>query len=66
MHNGGYPSLASVLEELLRLSDLARAGRVREADEELARIRITEADVRPLIAFLNALNEDLKPRTSVD
>ncbi|HKG20716.1 MAG TPA: cytochrome c peroxidase [Blastocatellia bacterium] len=66
MHNGGYPSLASVLEELLRLSDLARAGRVREADEELARIRITEADIRPLIAFLNALNEDLKPRASVD
>ncbi|HVF91255.1 MAG TPA: cytochrome c peroxidase [Blastocatellia bacterium] len=66
MHNGGYPSLASVLDELLRQSELARSGRVREADEGLARIRIAEADIRPLIAFLNALNEDLKPRTSVD
>ncbi|HYP27240.1 MAG TPA: cytochrome c peroxidase [Blastocatellia bacterium] len=64
MHNGGYPSLESALAELLRMSSLARSGRAREADEGLAGIRITEADIRPLIAFLNALNEDLKPRLS--
>ncbi len=58
MHNGAYASLESVLKELMRLSSMARSGRVRAADEELARIRISEADLLPLIAFLNALNED--------
>lgn len=60
MHNGAYPSLDAALSELMRLSDLARAGRVREADDGLAKIRISDADIRPLAAFLNALNEDLR------
>ncbi|HKP13377.1 MAG TPA: cytochrome c peroxidase, partial [Blastocatellia bacterium] len=62
MHNGAYPSLESALGELLRLSGLARAGRVREADDELAKIELNESDIRPLVAFLNTLNEDLKAR----
>jgi cytochrome c peroxidase len=60
MHNGAFHSLDSVLNELMRLSDLARAGRVRQADAGLATIKISEADTRPLIAFLNALNESLQ------
>lgn len=59
-HNGTYTSLEETLREMMRLSELARAGRVREADPELARIKLREADLGPLIAFLNALNEDLK------
>ena len=59
-HNGAYSSLEETLRELLRLSELARAGKVRQADPELARIKITEADFGPLTAFLNALNENLK------
>jgi hypothetical protein len=39
---------------------MARAGRVREGDEELAKIRINESHLAPLVAFLNSLNEDLK------
>src|SRR6266536_3623524 len=35
------------------------AGRVREGDEELAKIRIGEAEIAPLVAFLNSLNEVL-------
>jgi len=65
MHNGGYPTLDSAVAELMVMSRLARAGRVREADEGLAGIRISEADIRPLIAFLNSLNEDLKQRISI-
>jgi hypothetical protein len=43
------------------LSELARAGKVRQADEQLARINISEADIAPLVAFLRTLNEELKP-----
>jgi cytochrome c peroxidase len=61
MHTGGFSTVESALAELMRLSELARAGKVREGDEELARIRITAADASSLIAFLKTLNEGLKP-----
>jgi cytochrome c peroxidase len=61
-HNGSIPTLEETLGEIIRLSDMARAGRVREGDEELAKIRIGPAEVSPLVAFLNSLNEDLKRR----
>ena len=60
MHTGGFPTIESALGELMRSSEKARAGEVREADEELAKIKISEADVEPLKAFLQTLNEDLK------
>ncbi|MBI1766177.1 MAG: hypothetical protein HYR56_32640 [Acidobacteria bacterium] len=59
-HNGAYTSLEETLREIMRLSELARAGQVRQADPALARIKISAADLGPLIAFLNTLNEDLK------
>jgi len=62
MHNGLLPSLESALTELVTLSRLARSGRVRQADDELALITIGDGDIRPLVSFLNALNEDLKAR----
>jgi cytochrome c peroxidase len=61
MHTGTFTTLESALMELARLSEMARAGQVREADEELARIKITESDIDPLVAFLKTLNDDLKP-----
>jgi cytochrome c peroxidase len=61
MHTGGFTTLESAIAEIMRLSELARAGKVREADDQLARIIITEADVAPLVAFLRTLNEELKP-----
>ncbi|MGE0883531.1 MAG: cytochrome-c peroxidase [Blastocatellales bacterium] len=60
-HSGNVASLENALSEIIRLSEMARAGRIREADEELLNIRLKEADVAPLLAFLNALNEELKP-----
>lgn len=59
-HNGTYTSLEDTLREIMRLSELARAGRVRQADPQLARIKLSEADLGPLTAFLNALNEGLR------
>lgn len=61
MHTGGFTTIESALTELMRLSELARAGKVRSGDEELTRIKITDADISSLIAFLKTLNEDLKP-----
>jgi cytochrome c peroxidase len=60
MHNGAYTTLEDTMRELQRLSAMARAGQVRAADDELRKIRITEAEVAPLVAFLQTLNEDLK------
>lgn len=60
-HSGNVASLETALSEIIRLSEMARAGRIREADEELPNIRLKESDIAPLLAFLNALNEELKP-----
>jgi hypothetical protein len=43
----------------MQLSEMARSGRIRTADEQLARIILTQAEVAPLAAFLNSLNDDL-------
>ena len=61
MHTGGFTSIESALAELMRLSEMARAGKVRAGDEELTGIRITDGDIPPLVAFLNTLNEDFRP-----
>lgn len=59
MHNGAYTSLEEVMRQLIRLSELSRAGRIRQPDGELPKIRLTEADIPPLLAFLSTLNEGL-------
>ncbi len=59
-HDGTTQTLEETLEAMIRLSEMARAGRVRETDEELAKIRISAAEIAPLVAFMNSLNEDLK------
>jgi cytochrome c peroxidase len=61
MHTGAFTTLESALTELARLSERAREGKLREADEELSKIRIAEADIASIAAFLNTLNDDLKP-----
>ena len=60
MHNGAYTTLESTLEELSRLSSMARAGHVRSADNGLAHIKISEQDIAALVVFLNTLNDDLR------
>ncbi|MBL8190200.1 MAG: hypothetical protein JNK38_19445 [Acidobacteria bacterium] len=56
-HSGDYLSLEDVLQEIARLSEMARAGKVREADEELPKIKLKETDIASLLAFLATLNE---------
>jgi cytochrome c peroxidase len=59
-HNGSLHTLEEVLTEMIELSEMARAAQVRAADEELAKVNITAADIGPLVAFLDSLNEELK------
>lgn len=57
MHNGAYSSLDSVVEEKMLISEMARKGHIRSADEELAKTKIMETDIPLLVAFLRSLNE---------
>ena len=59
-HNGSLQTLEEVLEEMIRISEMARTGRIRQGDDELAKIRISASEIPPLVAFMNSLNEDLK------
>ncbi len=58
-HNGSFTDLLETMREKVRLSELARAGKLRAADDQLLRMRLNEADLASLVKFLNALNEEL-------
>ncbi len=58
LHTGQQDTLEGVIGFYGRLANLARAGRVRNADSELAAIALTQADRDALAAFLRALDED--------
>jgi len=62
MHNGMFPTLDDAIGEILEMSELSRAGKVRSADPELAKIMLRESDIAPLRAFLRTLNDDLDHR----
>jgi cytochrome c peroxidase len=58
LHDGSADGLEDVVRFYVTVSDLARAGRLRNADPTLADVRIDESDVRDLAAFLASLDED--------
>ena len=58
-HDGSINTIEEVLTEMIGLSEMARRGTLREADEEMAKIKIAAVDIPPLAAFLNSLNEDI-------
>jgi cytochrome c peroxidase len=58
LHTGQKDTLGDVLTFHARLADDTRAGRVRNPDPQLAGIALAPADVDPLTAFLESLNED--------
>ena len=58
LHNGSKDTLEDVVRFYIKTSALARAGKLRNAAPELLGIRLGDDDVEPLVAFLNALNED--------
>lgn len=59
LHDGSIVALEDVISEMARLSELARAGKVRSADDQFVKVRIRDEDKAPLLAFLNSLNDDL-------
>ncbi len=58
LHSGHADTLEDVLRLYATMSDLARAGRARNGDPELARIVLTPDAIDALAAFLRGLNED--------
>lgn len=58
LHAGAFDTLEEVVEFYRDVSDLARAGELRNAAPELPGIALSAQDVSPLAAFLRSLNED--------
>jgi cytochrome c peroxidase len=58
LHTGGKDTIEDVVRFYVKTSALARAGQLRNGARELQDMRISDADVAPLSAFLRALNED--------
>ncbi len=50
-HDGSRHTLEEVLGEMMELSGMARAGHLREADEEVAKIKITPRTFRRSLRF---------------
>ena len=58
LHTGQMRSIEDVIGFYRRMSDLARAGAMRNAPAEFFAMRLADEDTAPLAAFLRALNED--------
>ena len=57
-HNGSKPKFNDVVEFYIKSSQLARAGKLRNAPLEFRGMSLSEDDVTALVAFLRALTED--------
>lgn len=58
MHDGSRVTLGQAVRLYRDASELARQGKLRNADPALAGIRLSNADAKHLVAFLMALDED--------
>lgn len=58
LHTGRFKTLEDVLRFYQRVTELAQEGKLRNAPEEFAGVRLEEGDVVALDAFLRSLNED--------
>ncbi len=58
LHDGSANDLEAVLAQYQKVSDLQRAGFLRNGDLRLAGMSLSERDVATLAAFLHALAED--------
>lgn len=58
MHNGQFNRVDDVLAFYREVSDLARAGQLRNGASQLQGIALKPTDLVALVAFLNSLNED--------
>ena len=58
MHNGSKDRLEDVLAHYLQISKMARSGKLRNSSSDIEAVSLTNTDLKPLAAFLRALNED--------
>ena len=58
MHTGQFDTLDNVLQFYREMSDLARAGTLRNGATQLQGIALKPEDIPPLAAFLKSLDED--------
>jgi hypothetical protein len=58
LHTGRMDSLEDVIQFYIDFSRKTRRGEVRNADPEMAEIRLNHSAIAPLSAFLRSLNED--------
>jgi len=58
LHDGSAPDVGAVLAQYQRVSDLQRAGALRNGDDRLAGVNLGPGDIPALEAFLHALAED--------
>ena len=56
-HDGSAQSLEEVIRHKIRVSDLAKSGKLRNPHPAFVAMNLTDADVPNLIAFLEALTE---------
>jgi cytochrome c peroxidase len=57
-HSGAFDTIEDALHFYVRMSVLARTGKLRNASPEIAGIHLAATDIAPLAAFLRSLNED--------
>jgi cytochrome c peroxidase len=57
-HNGSAPKFDDVINHYIQMSQLARAGAMRNAPPEFANMSISQEDLAALVAFLQSLTED--------
>lgn len=57
-HNGSAATFNDVINHYMTLSELARAGAMRNAPPEFANMSLSQDDMAALVAFLQALTED--------
>jgi cytochrome c peroxidase len=58
LHTGRMDTIEDVIQFYQTFSELARRGRVRNADPQLSGIDVDDPAAAALAAFLRALNED--------
>ena len=57
-HNGSAATFNDVINHYMTLSELARAGAMRNAPPEFANMSLSQDDMAALVAFLQSLTED--------
>ena len=58
MHTGQLLDLQQAVRFYITSSNLAKNKNLRNAEEKITNINLSEKDVEPLVAFLKSLNED--------